>query len=495
MRALGTATILGIPLRRLLLLIAMCIVAINFGLRCRMLLQHRTDLGGVEHNVVHGIQKVMLGQVLYDDPTEPPFDVIQYTPLYYAVCAGAGKLLGLEALDARSIFLLNRTVALFFNLVLLGLVYRLARVSGASRWTAILAACFSFATLWEQAYGRMDALSGAAVVGSFLVFAQWLRTRKDGLLVLCAFVAVFAALAKQSGVIAMAIPLLYVFFHRQWRSFWILGAALLFATTIAVLFVAYFGRLTHAYQHLVGGLANGTSWMMWQDLFAPATYKYFIGWHVLAVIIAALGFRSRDPHVRFLALAVPVSLLFAMITGLKSGSRLNYLHESLTLTYIATAVLIAQAETARLREPLTWAFALYGCLFAAFRTNSALAWYRLGEPDAAYVAVLRTDMAVRDTLLNELHLQPDEYIYITERDNLEHFFVGQSLLTQKDIVRFSKQRLFDYSEFFDAMQNGTVRFVITKSPVGPISMMDSTFTGWVPIRTVGDRTILTRSEP
>lgn len=69
--------------------------------------------------------------------------------------------------------------------------------------------------------------------------------------------------------------------------------------------------------------------------------------------------------------------------------------------------------------------------------------------------------------LNELHLQPDEYIYITERDNLEHFFVGQSLLTQKDIVRFSKQRLFDYSEFFDAMQNGTVRFASPKALSAP----------------------------
>ncbi|MCC6542833.1 MAG: hypothetical protein IT225_11495, partial [Flavobacteriales bacterium] len=118
----------GIPFTALFVGLVLGILLWNTTLRGRLLLQHRTELGGVEHNVIHGIQKVMLGQTLYEDPERPPFDVIQYTPGYYVLCASIGKVIGLEGDDARSIFLLSRTVSLLLWVLTGTLVHAACRV-------------------------------------------------------------------------------------------------------------------------------------------------------------------------------------------------------------------------------------------------------------------------------------------------------------------------------------------------------------------------------
>ena len=129
--ALETAKVLGIPLRWVVLAGVFAILAWNLDLRWAMLLQYRTELGGVEHNVIHGIQKLLLGYPLYQDPEAPPFDVIQYTPAYYVLCAGIAQVFGIAGDDARSIYLVCRTVALIFNGLTVWLVYRCCRVAGS----------------------------------------------------------------------------------------------------------------------------------------------------------------------------------------------------------------------------------------------------------------------------------------------------------------------------------------------------------------------------
>ena len=50
--------------------------------------------------------------VLYADPARPPFGVVQYSPVYYRVCAGFAKLAGVEAGDAAGVTVLARSVSL-----------------------------------------------------------------------------------------------------------------------------------------------------------------------------------------------------------------------------------------------------------------------------------------------------------------------------------------------------------------------------------------------
>lgn len=491
--ALTTDKVWGVPLRIPALLVLGGVLVWNLFLRCEMVLQYRTEIGGVEHNVIHGIQKVMLGQQLYEDPEQPPFDVMQYTPAYYVLCAGVGKVLGISGDDARAIFLLSRTIALLFNLLTCWYVYRCARLTGAHSWVSFFIAGVTLCTFWEHAFTRMDAMAAAATLAGFHAFLRWTMTQQRSSLVLCAIFGALAFLSKQSGVVAMAAPALYLLAYRHWRPLGIfaIASAIALVVSFGLIFVTL-GDPQAFYQNTVLGLRNGFGWHMYVELFNPPTYKYLVGWHLLTVFVLWHGFRSSSPAIRFLSIALPVSLVFALVTGFKYGSRLNYIHESLVLTFVLASALFARLPVTRANAIMQWAFVIYGVLFAAFRTNSLLAWYRVGEPDSIHKQTLRDDLAVRDVLVNELGLKPDEGLFITYREYLEHFFVGQSMLTQKDIVRYSKDRLFDYSRFHQAMSDGTVRFVITESQAKPVTYLDSTYAGWVPIRWVNGRTILAR---
>ena len=486
---LGSAKILAVPLRWCVLGMALAILSWNVCLRWEMLWQYRTELGGVEHNVVYGIQKLLLGIPLYQDPEAPPFDVIQYTPSYYVVCALAAKVFGIAGDDARAIFLLSRSVALCFNILMAFLVYRTCRILDAPSWASGLAAIFSFCTLWEQSYSRMDAMAAALAFGAIMYFAIWLKAPRHRWLILCALLSVTSFMTKQSGIVVMILPGLYLLTTAQWIPLRTMTISILCFSIPALGMLSCFGTLHACWQNIVHGLANGYSFQLWQDLVYPPTYKYFVGWHILMVLIIVHAIRSSSPGLRFLALAIPFSLAFALATGLKYGSRLNYLHESLVLTFIGTAVLLNSITNVRWNNRLAWGSAFYGCLFAGFRTNSAMTWYRVGEPDAQQQQVFKNDLVMRHTLLHDLHLQPNDFIFITYRDYLEHYFVGQSLLTQKDIVQYSRHQLFDYSRFHAAMRDGSVRFIITDQPPAPIVYMDSTYTGWAPIRQLNGYTI------
>lgn len=490
--SIETARLLGIPVRWLVVVAISAVVAWNLSLRWEMLFQHRTELGGVEHNVIHGIQKVMLGKALYEDPERPPFDVIQYTPAYHVLCAAIGKVLGLHGDDARAVFVLSRAVALVLWTLMGWFVFRACRAGGASTWSAVLAAGITLCSTWEQAFSRMDALVGATSAATAWLFIRWLTTGSQRALTATMVVATIGVFAKQSGVVMVAAPLLYLAIAREWQQLRKAMVSLLLTTALCSLGMLSLGSITAIHQNIVLGLRNGFSWMMYTELFNPPTYKYFIGWHVLAVVLAVVGWRARNAPLRFIAIAVPLSLGFAMATGLKYGSRLNYLHESLMLTFIGTTFLIHDHSASTWGRTLAWSFVGYGCLFAAFRTNSVAAWYRMGLPDAPHVEQLQADMAVRDVLINDLGLKPDELILITYREYLEHFFVGQSVLTQKDIVQYSTNALFDYSNLYRAMSDGTVRFVVTDGSIGPVSLLDSTYSGWYPVREVDGRKILGR---
>ncbi|MCB0766667.1 MAG: glycosyltransferase family 39 protein [Flavobacteriales bacterium] len=490
--SLETDRLGGLPIRHLVSAVILGILVWIFSLRCELLVQYRTELGGVEHNVIHGIQKVMLGQDLYEDPEQPPFDVIQYTPGYYLLCAAIGKLMGMNGDEARSIFLLSRTISLVLWLIAGVIVYRACRVGGAAVWSGFMATGITLCSAWEQSFSRMDALAMALTAATVLSFMRWFRDQRRSALIITGILGVTAILTKQSGVVIAAAPGLYLLFTAQWKALRTIVLAQLITLCIGLGGTFLLGTSEAFYQNVVLGLRNGFSWMMWDDLFAPATYKYFIGWHLLAGFVVIRGWRSDHAPSRFLAVAIPLSLGFALVSGLKYGSRLNYMHESLMLTFIGIAVLLPQLVKTNWKNAISWAFALHGCLFAAFRTNSVAAWYRVGEPDAMHEEQLRKDQAVHDLLVNELGLKPGDKVFITYREYLEHLLVGQSLLTQKDIVQYSRERLFDYTAFHRAMTDGTVRFVITDQASGAVTYLDSTYAGWEPIRELNGRTILGR---
>lgn len=491
LRHFENAKALWLPVRTWVQIALVIIVLVHLGLRLYMVPQYRSELGGVEHNVIHGIQKLLLDIPLYQDPEQIPFDVMQYTPAYYALCAAIGKVSGIHGDDARAVFLISRIMALLLSVFSTVVVYRICRTAEAPNWASMLAAGSAFCTYTEHFYSRPDALQSFASLLAILFFIRWLSTPSERLLILTAAFAVLGLFAKQSGALVLALPFLFLGLQRNWRAVrtYVLTASTTIAIGLGITLI--WTTPMSLWKNTVQGLANGHSWMMWQELFDPATYKYFVGWHLLGVLILVRGLRSTSPQLRFLALATPLAIAFGLLTGLKSGSRLNYLHEGLTLVFIGTAVLLGR-EDLRWKNGISWAFALYGLTFMAWRTKSTEHWASLDGPNSTRYAECQRDLAVKAVLVNELGLQPTDHVLLLYRDYLEHFLVGQSVLTQKDVIHYSTEPPFNYASFRKAMNDGTIKYVITDEPRRAFTILDDTYTSWAPIREVQGIRILAR---
>ncbi|HRH36741.1 MAG TPA: glycosyltransferase family 39 protein [Flavobacteriales bacterium] len=470
--------------------------------RLQLIGSYRTDIAGAEFNVVYGVQKVMLGRPLYEDPELPPFDIIQYTPLYYWVCGGVGKVLGIDPMDPHKVFVLSRVLSLIFNAITVLLMYT-AMVRVVARRYAAWAALLAFAAFSQHFFSRSDALYALFFIAALHSFMHWLDggEKRNIHLALTAVCAALSFMAKQTGVLIIGLIPLYLVLAREWRPllrYVILIAASLGACLLLIAAVVPFDLFI---KNTVQGLMNGTSTRFLEVLVQPHLYVYYIGWHIASLLLIVPLWRSHRPLLRFFAVALPVSLVFSFVTATKSGSDFNYFFENMVLCFMALALYFAHGEaqraaTERWRRMQRWiamATMVYGLAFAVHRTRMFRDWSLHHNDPVELLAGYNEDLQVREVLKGELGLRADEGVFITYRGYLEHLMVGQSMLTQKDIIEWSVVPPFDYTRFDRAMRDGSIRYVISEEPVETLHFLGRSYTGFHQVRHIGTRYILART--
>ena len=77
-------------------------------LRLHLVSAYAPELGGIESNVIYTLQRILDGYPLYVDPAAPPYAITQYTPLYYYLCWGVGRLAGVDAANVHHVYVLSR---------------------------------------------------------------------------------------------------------------------------------------------------------------------------------------------------------------------------------------------------------------------------------------------------------------------------------------------------------------------------------------------------
>ena len=495
-----------VVLLRWTLVTLICTTLVLLWVRLTLIPQHRTDIAGAELNVIYGVQKVMLGFPLYEDPEQPPFDIIQYTPLYYWICGGLGSLLQIDPYDSYRIFLLSRILSLALNLLTVLLVFRTAKLAGAGRWS-VWAALLAFTAFTQHFFSRSDALYALLFAATIHGFVQWTRTVPEGktrMLAITGVCAVLCFMAKQTGILILCLIPFHLLLARQWKSLSIYSASVVVASVASLLIILSTTSLNFFLKNTVQGLMNGTSDRLLLILLEPHRYIYFIGWHLASVLLVIPFMRQQDPVLRFFGMALPLSLFYSVATALKMGSDLNYFYEDLVLVFLALSIALGQEEQRipivdaprpGLRTGLRIAFAVYGIGFAVHQTRAYWDWSgQYGTPESRFAAY-QADLHVRDVLKNEMGLRPEDKVFITYRGHLEHLLIGQGLLTQKDIIEWSEVVPFDLTRFDRAMVDGTVRFVITDTPMDTVPFMGRAYTGFHRVRQVDDRYIMARNTP
>lgn len=446
---------------------------LTLGLRVLLISYYNNNLGGIEPNVVYGIQRLLLGQPLYQDPAAGAYGVMQYTPLYYHTVAASGKLIGLNGLDVQGVYALCRALALVFNLLTVGICALLIASWGYSRKQAAILAMPVLIMLTSHYYTRGDSMHLFLFTAAMYSYIRYI-TRGGKLLhlLLAALLAAACFMVKQSGILVIGIiGFCLLFINRLYAQ------VVVFSLATAVFGFLIALGLTHGdwhsmYLNAYLGLKNGIDLGFLLDMFTSQFFIDMVPCYALAGILVWLAIRRlHDAAYRILAAGAALSFLFAMVTGIKIGSSNNYLIECLLFVFTAMPYMLRHtAVDARLfsiaKLNVTYrGFALFACIvLISSKTMGFFTAVFIEKSIKNNAKEYAAEQQLMNYFTSELHLQPGEHIFFTERNFLDNLFLPYAILPNKDVanqVYSASPTTYDYSALTAGCNTGLIKYIVT----------------------------------
>lgn len=451
------------------LAIAVGLFITTFAGRASLVDTHELNIMGEEQNIVYGVIKWMQGTPLYSDPEALPMDIIQYPPAFYYLAGGLGTAFAVDTTEPQEVYVLIRTIGLVLNLLFAWSCYWIARELGAPWWWAVLWGTVLFSFLPRQVYSRPDALNLVLFAGSMYFLLRGAGRRSSNDLLFATLLGCAAVMAKQSGVLALGVIGAWALFTRQWT---VLLRHVVLSTIVLAICIGWlclhYG--THVIVlNLVTSIRNGIDLTLFRTLLTPRFLGMFLV-QAIALVLCWRWWRGTGPQLKALSVAYSLSIAFGYATSIKYGSSTAYYMEGMLLATAAMALWSGSSWVVADRSRLV-GISLLALLFIQPRQVAWGATVLLG----------------RDTVVNELHeyqeakamaafLREDPrfrkgLVLVYYHDHLENFLVGRSVLTQKDIYQLPTSAAhYDLSAYRNALEDGTIRFVVMRSP-GPLALV------------------------
>lgn len=319
-------------------------------------------LGGQEQNVIFGVQTLLLGHDLYQDPGKLPFVATQYTPIFYEVCARISHVLGLSPDRIRDIYLVSRTVSAMASLGCCLTIYRLLACYTSVDKTMRLALAFFFPLSinpWPF-IARPDPLYLLLIAAALLTAMRYARTANIWMLVISAVLLVAGFYTKQTALFYYPLPFAVVFARQGWRA--------LRPRDIAICATVYVTGFVFLSQAMIGnfavGLGNGIDLRYaMSEAYLPTVLQ-----HIPLLAAAAIGcwqVARRAPwETRAILIATLYFLCVGTGTALKWGSSTNYFDEFFIGCILLTGIGLSSVVTSDRRADRMLAFVLVGLVIA-----------------------------------------------------------------------------------------------------------------------------------
>lgn len=308
---------------------------------------------GVDTNVIATIQKQLQGRELYTDITLPPFDIAQYGPVFYFTCKWLANLLSVSPEDVHELTVLCRSISLAAGLAVTLLLFLLIRRSFRTDvCTAVLLSSIFYVSSVPWYYAaRPDSLAtlfGLMAFGSALESThevELVNSNTSWLVIFSYFSAFMATASKQSGVQWILALILFWSLFSKPRRLYLSIFCTLFGITVAVLSLFVFGE--HAYENVVDGVRNPVSL---RNAMFVTYHNYLTVWSMLPVaafvsLVLAPSDQS-EPRRHLLLISLGGTFLFAIVTGMKTGSMENYFIE----TTLVSVICISAANNMRVSK-------------------------------------------------------------------------------------------------------------------------------------------------
>jgi len=457
--------------RRLLLYTTFLFLA-TLAIRLLLIAYRNNNLGGIESNVVYGIQRLLLGQPLYQDPGSGSFAVMQYTPLYYYTVAAIARMARINAPDVQSVFEIARTCALTFNLLTVALCALIIREQGASRRESLIFAFPVLIIFTSHYYTRGDGMHLFFFVATVWALLRYARQPRLSLLLLCSLTTAACIMTKQSGILCAGFCALGLLMHTRRLAPAVIYTLLTFVLTGMFIFLFAGHNLHHFYTNAILGLRNGADLSFLSDMFISRYFTDLIPFYILGATMVWYALRRPSGAVsRILALCIALSWLFAAVTGCKKGSSNNYFTEFLAFVLLALPGFIqlfrAQMITVKVAR---WRIPVHKLATAALLI--LISSKTLGLVSVVFIEKgIKNDKEeyLREQQLytwfqQRQHIRPGEKIFFTERRFLDNIFIDYSILATRDVTNMvytANPATYDYSSFTQGMNNGLVKYVVT----------------------------------
>lgn len=444
---------------------------------------YNNNLGGIEPNVVYGIQRLLLGQPLYQDPASGTYGIIQYTPLHYTATAAVGRLLHVSGLDAQGVYMLCRSLALVFNLLTVLLVAGIIRGWGFSRGQAIVLAMPALLLLTSHYYTRGDSMHLLFFVGALYAYIRYSKGLGLYNIIIAALCTAACIAVKQSGILSFGIIGFYLFFMaRKPLHAIVYGIAVAFFG-IFIIKACTDGNWVGFYRNAYLGLKNGIDPSFLYNMFINQFFLDLVACYVLGGILAWAAVRQiHDKTFGLLAAGAALSFLFAVTTGLKIGSSNNYFVEFLVFITIALPFFLQSATADRTffhfrKKPVTLRrFAYIAFIIMLSSKVMALSSGVFIERSIKnHKEDYMREMALNNYFEKELHIQQGEYIYFNSRGFLDNLFVKYAIMPNKDVVQqvyTANPATYDYSAFIKGMNTGLIKYLVTPTDKDDLNVFE-----------------------
>ena len=420
------------------------------------------DVRGVETNVLHTLQMIHIDRSsLYPNPEVIPFNITQYTPLYYIL------INQLFAVLPPSVQLVEtaRFLSLSGLLLLLYFAYRILQNVTANRGLqVILLLCIVIFTFpWFQLI-RPDVFECAFVTGAvyFLLYNNSALKKKNVFIV--ALFTTLAILSKQSALIFIPIFFSLFIFRKEWvNSLFFIAFSIFQIVFLLFLFEKSGYDMSNLFVNIIKGINNGNDFSRAMRMTYLVYSRYFLFFITVLITFFVHILKKQklsDQTVNLLFVNVIV-FFFSLFASLKSGSAINYFNGSIILQVLLFADLFQYIKDSHIRL----------AKYLIFLTGISVA----SQDVIHYIPRIKFLLTKEESQKSSLStistfLQSNlsgKYFYTDIRE-LALKFPSDVAFFSMDIHRLTfRKKVFNYPEMIKSFKDGRIKFLIVNKDIQP----------------------------
>ncbi|WP_029037671.1 glycosyltransferase family 39 protein [Salinimicrobium xinjiangense] len=299
----------------------------------------QSDLRGVESNVIYSIQLAVENNgLLYKSPETPPFNITQYSPLYYITSDAVITSLLIEPDDYFKIRVVTRIISVVLLLLSLFVVKDiLQRIIGVKKSTSLIIVLtyllISFPWFNISRPDVLILLFFTLSIRSILLYQKNGNKRNTAIL-LGVFMALGILSKLTMGIYIIAFGF-YMIIARTWNLAFFSAISFVVSLILMCALIQILGYdLTYLYENIFKGIDNGTSInSAWETSYRH--YFAYFGWFSLAFILLSVIYLKNWKYLKtntsllfFITISYSIAL-FSFFSALKVGSAINYFNELL----------------------------------------------------------------------------------------------------------------------------------------------------------------------